>query len=210
MFTSTLSKRAQNALAILGRSHDLPSHSYLAGGSALALHFGHRVSIDFDFFTPLEFNPDTIATKLKKIGDFQLSQKEEGTLLGLFNKVKFSLFIYRYPLISKPVLFEEILIAHPKDIAAMKLAAICDRGTKKDFIDLYFLVKNGISIEQAFSLYESKYKAFQNNTYTLITSLSYFEDAHRTDVPRMIEKIQWDEIESFFKKESIRLAKKFL
>lgn len=92
----------------------------------------------------------------------------------------------------------------------MKLSAIMDRGTKKDFIDLFFLTKKGISIEKAFRYYDEKYKAFANNVYSLMTSLSYFIDAEKTDMPKMIEKVDWDEVKEFFRRETVRLAEKYI
>lgn len=211
MFTTVLSKNAKDALALLGKNKVLPKNAYLAGGSALALHFGHRTSIDFDFFTPSHFVGKNVALKLNKIMPFKLSESaEKDTLLGLFNKVKFSLFRYNYPLLFKPILFQNILIADPKDIMAMKLAAIMDRGTKKDFIDLYFLYKKGVSIDNGFNYYEKKYKALSNNIYSLIKGLSYFDDADKLAMPEMIEKVSWQEVKKFFEQEAIRLAEKYL
>ena len=85
-----------------------------------------------------------------------------------------------------------------------------DRGTKKDFIDLYFLSKNGISIDRAFEYYEKKYKALANNAYSLVRSLSYFDDAEQMEMPDMILKINWEEIKEFFRKEVVTLAEKYL
>lgn len=99
---------------------------------------------------------------------------------------------------------------HLKKIMAMKLAAIMDRGSKKDFIDLYFLSKKGISIDEGFKYYEKKYQAISNNLYSLIKGLSYFDDAETSDMPEMIEKVSWTEVKKFFQKEVIRLAKKYL
>lgn len=210
MYPATLSQAAQAALAILGKRKILPSKTYLAGGSALALHFGHRISVDFDFFTPTAFNSNEVAQKMAEVGDFQLSQKEEGTLLGTFNNVKFSLFIYNYQLVDKFIPFSKVFLASTKDIAAMKLAAIMDRGTKKDFVDMYFLNKNNITIDQAFKFYEKKYKSFSNNLYSLITSLSYFDDAEKTEMPEMLIKTSWEDVKEFFRIETKRLAEKYL
>ena len=136
MFTRTLSQSAQNALVLLGRNKILPENTYLAGGSSLALQFGHRISVDFDFFTPTRFDGEELRQKLNNIGKFVFQEADEkDTLLGVFNQVKFSIFRYRYPLVFTPLNFLDISLAAPEDIAAMKLAAIMDRGTKKDFID---------------------------------------------------------------------------
>jgi len=113
-------------------------------------------------------------------------------------------------LIFSPINFLGVLIADPKDIAAMKLAAIMDWGTKKDFIDLFFLIKKGVSIEESFAYYDKKYKVLANNVYSLVTSLSYFLDAEKTDMPEMIEKVDWEKIKEFFRKEVVRIAKKYI
>lgn len=211
MFTNVLSKNAKEALALLGKANLFPKDTYLAGGSALTLHLGHRISIDLDFFTPHYFIGKEIALKLNKLAPFQLQETDEkNTLLGFFNKVKFSLFRYPYPLLFKPTVFQNILIADPKDIMPMKLAAIMDRGTKKDFIDLYFLCKRIVSLDEGFNYYEKKYKALSNNIYSLIKAISYFDDAEKEEMPQMIEKVVWEKIKKFFEKEAIRLAKKYL
>ncbi len=210
MFTNTLSKNAQSALALLGQKGLLQKGTYLAGGSALALHFGHRISVDFDFFTQSHFDSKDIASKLKKIGRFTIGTITKDTLLGNFNTIKFSLFFYSYPLLFKTLNYHGVNIASSKDIAAMKIAAVMDRGTKKDFIDLYFISKKGTNLEKCFKYYDNKHKALANNIYSIITSLSYFVDAEESEIPKMIEPIYWEEVKKFFEKEAVRMGKKYL
>jgi len=209
MFTKTLSKTAQDALAILGKSKIL-DRAYLAGGSALALHLGHRYSLDFDFFSPNPLESKKIVLGLEKIGNFQKKDLASHTILGKFNTIKFSLFHYDYPLIAKLRQFLGISIAGHKDIAAMKAVAIMDRGTKRDFVDLYFLIKAGFTVEEIFKIYDRKYEKLANNIFSLIKSLQYFIDAEETEMPKMIKKVSWDEIKRFFEKEAVRLGKKYL
>lgn len=210
MFTRTLSDNAQAALAILGKSNCLPLRTYLAGGSALALHFGHRISVDFDFFTPSIFDSNEISKKLTNIGIFKLDQKDKNTLLGSFNNVKFSLFTFEYPLICDLVSFSDTMLASTLDIAAMKVSAIMNRGTKKDFIDMYYLDKHNITLSQSLDAYDKKYKTFANNAYSLITSLSYFDDAEKTEMPEMLIKTSWEDVKDFFRKEVKKLADIYL
>lgn len=209
MFTKTLSDNAQNALAILGKGI-LPKNTYMAGGSALALHFGHRLSVDFDFFTNVAFSSSNLKKKLKEIGNFQSRQVLSDTLLGTFNNVQFSIFYYNYPLIFPTYNFLGINLSDPKDIAGMKIAVTMDRGSKKDFIDLFFLSKKGIGLDECLEIYDKKYHALQGNLYSIITSLSYFTDAENSEMPVMLEKVEWSEIKSFFEKEAVRLGKKYL
>jgi len=147
---------------------------------------------------------------LATIGSFEINRIEADTILGEFNKIKFSLFTYSYSLVKEPINFLKIAITSPEDIAAMKIAAIMDRGTKKDFIDLYFLIKNGISIEDSLTYYNKKYKCLSNNLYSIMKSLAYFDDADLLEMPQMIKKISWEKVKKFFKKEVILLAKKYI
>lgn len=209
MFGTVLAESSQNALAILGKS-GLMSEAYLAGGSALALRFGHRYSVDFDFFSPDSFDPAILCASLKKIGDFKESLVKGITLLGEFNRVKFSYFEYGYPLIAKTADYLGVKIADPKDIAAMKLAAIMDRGTKRDFVDIYELNKQGMTIEEIFGWYDKKYHWLESNLFSLIKSLQYFDEAEIGEMPRMIKKYSWKKIKIFFLSESQRLARKLI
>ncbi len=209
MFAGTLSDHAKATLALLGKS-GLVKDAYLAGGSALALHLGHRYSIDFDFFTPKKFDPLKLSKSFNKIGEFREDLAKGISLIGTLNGVKLSYFEYDYPLIAKPGEFLNVSIADVSDIAAMKIVAIMDRGTKKDFVDLFELVNNGYKVEKIFSYYQKKYGKFTNNIYSIIKSLQYFDDAEKTEMPQMIKKISWGEVKDFFAKESIRLGKKYI
>lgn len=209
MFPGTLSNHAHDTLALLGKQSFLKT-AYLAGGSSLALQFGHRHSIDFDFFSENNFSSKNINKLLKGIGSYTVDAETPKTMVGKFNNVKFSLFYYPYYLIGLRRSYEGVFLASPEDIAAMKLVAITDRGTKKDYIDLYFLAKKRFNFEEMFKFYEKKYHLLKSNLITLIKSLSYFEDADRSEMPEMISKISWDEVKMFFQKEVERLAKKYL
>lgn len=209
MFTGTLSDDAKTALALLGKS-SLVKDAYLVGGSALALYYGHRYSHDLDFFTKEKFDPIKLSKTLGEIAPFAEELAKGISLIGTFNKVKFSYFQYDYPLIASIRTFMGINIAHPHDIAAMKISALMDRGTKRDFVDLYEIVKHGISIEIMFKYYDQKYGVFANNRYSIIKSLGYFDDAEGSEMPQMIKKVSWEQVKDFFAKESLRLGKKYL
>lgn len=205
MFTKTLSKNASNALAILGRSGIL-KNAYLAGGTACALQIGHRVSLDLDFFTEKEFPTKIVLKQLNQLSEFKLDQTEKWTILGSFPKVKFSYFYYPYPLIKKTSTLSHINLASLEDIAAMKIAAICDRGTKRDFIDLYFLTKK-FPLNKILKFYDKKYGKLSNNIYHIIRSLEYFADADPQESPKMLMPVSWKEVKSFFQNQVLKLAR---
>lgn len=209
MFGSVLSQAAQSTLATLGKS-GLVQNAYLAGGSALALHFGHRYSIDFDFFSLESFDPHALSKEFGKIGEFKEIVAKGISLVGELNKVKLSYFQYSYPLISPTTSFLNVAIAHPHDIAAMKLVAIMDRGTKRDFVDLYELVNQGVTLDKMLEIYDKKYSSLTENMYSLTVALQYFNDAEAGEMPQMIRSVHWDEIKKFFTSGSMRLARKYL
>lgn len=205
MFTKTLSQNAAGTLALLGKSGILQD-AYLAGGTACALQIGHRVSLDLDFFTNHEFKTDFVLDQLGELPGFKLDQTEKWTILGRFPKVKFSYFYYRYPLIKQTSQFSKINLASLEDIAAMKIDAISSRGTKRDFIDLYFLAKK-FSLQKMLKFYNKKYGKLSNNIAHIMRSLDYFADAELQKSPKMMKKVSWEEVKKFFQDQTIKLAK---
>ena len=203
MFEQVLSKNAKKSLATLGES-GLLRDAYLAGGTALALQIGHRISVDLDFFTSKEFNGNIFARKLKKIiPDFQLERMAAGTVLGNINKIRFSFFFYDYLLLFKKHNLSGIKIADIKDIAPMKIAAISDRGTKRDFIDLYFIIKmeKVLSLDEILRLYDKKFGLLKQNKIHILKSLCYFDDAEQEPMPKMLKDVSWKEVKKFFEEE---------
>jgi len=175
---------------------------YLAGGTALALHLGHRQSIDFDFFTQEAFRTRSLIEYVRPFGDFELLSEAENTLYGIINDVRISFFTYNYPIIRTMYRYHQLAILDMLDIALMKLEAISGRGSKKDFIDLYFLLQH-FSFETLFAEYEVKYGIGVSNHYHLLKSLVYFDDAEAQPMPLMLHTMDWNTI-----KESIILEVK--
>jgi len=212
MVEEILSKNAANALVTLGASGLLNS-SYLAGGTALALQLGHRYSFDFDFFTREKFDEEIVIQRLAELlPNFKLERKSWETILGFVGDTRFNLFFYKYPLLFKTHKFLDIEVADIKDIAPMKIAAIVDRGVKRDFIDMYFIfeVKKIMTIDEALSLYDKKFKALTQNKVYILKSLGYFEDAEKDELPQMRHNVDWVTVKDFFKEEQKRLTKKLL
>lgn len=115
----------------------------LAGGTALALHIGHRISKDLDFFTNSEFKTDSVISDIKKTGyPFSIISEGEGYIITDIKEVKVSIFHYDYPFLNSITAYRRIPIAGVLDTAAMKVIAISQRGTKRDFVDLYFILHN--------------------------------------------------------------------
>ena len=211
MFEQVLSKNAKESLAILGKDPPFKK-AYLAGGTALALQLGHRESRDFDFFTREKFNAKNLAKKLsKQFSNFKLEKVAWGTVMGYIGKTRFTIFFYDYPLLFRAREFLGINIVDLRDIAAMKIAAISDRGTKRDFVDLYFLLKNKVvTLEDCLNLYDRKFKKLQQNKFHILKSFTYFVDAEAEEMPLMFQSVSWKEIKKFLEQETRQLAQSLL
>lgn len=183
---------------------------YLAGGTAVALFLGHRRSDDLDFFSEREFNTPLLIKNLKNIGRFEGLKTTENTLAGRLAGIKISFFTLPYKLLDKPIRYNNLSVAGLDDLAAMKILAISDRGTKRDFIDLYFLCQNVRPLEDFLSLFQKKFGKYDYNIYHIIKSLSYFESAEKDETPDMHIEINWKKLKLFFIGEKPKLAKKFL
>lgn len=148
---------------------------YLAGGTALALHLGHRTSLDLDFYCQSHFDPLALSEKIEdSFGPkAKITAREKDTLFCRISGVDFSFFWYKYPLLKKPLVTEGPLLASLEDIAAMKMIAITQRPAKRDYIDIYFLLKL-LSLEKMFALVGKKYPNF--NQYFALRALGYFQD----------------------------------
>ena len=92
----------------------------------------------------------------------------------------------------------------------MKMVAIMDRGTKRDFVDLYEIMNRGRSTEDIFIYYQKKYNLLKENQYSIIRSLQYFDDAEDSEMPKMIKPVSWEEVKDFFAKETVQLARKYI
>lgn len=212
MFEEVLPSKTKKSLALLGKS-GLLKDAYLAGGTALSLRIGHRISVDLDFFTKKKFKEEIFIQKLAKLPvNFHLERLSWGTILGYLETTRFSCFFYNYPLLAKSNKFLNINVADIADIAPMKINAISDRGTKRDFIDLYFIIalEKTFTLEEILRLYDKKFKALQENKLHIFKSLVYFRDAEQNPMPKMIKNVDWSEVKKFFEKEVEILGRKLL
>ena len=165
----------------------------LVGGTALALQYGHRNSIDLDFFGQLDDDAEEVKAILRKHGKLSVIKESRNIKIYLLNNIKVDFVNYNYSWIDAPILEDELRLASPKDIAAMKINAIEGRGTKKDFIDIYFLLQH-YTLHEILTFYQQKYP--ENSIFRALMSLSYFEDAETQIMPVMYVPISWDEIKT--------------
>ncbi len=166
----------------------------LVGGTALALQYGHRMSIDLDFFGDIKEDSIVIKDILRTIGPISVYKETTNIKIYSVNGIKVDFVNYKYPWIDSVIEKDGLRLASPKDIAAMKINAIEGRGTKKDFIDMYFLLQH-YTLDDILKFYAEKYP--ENSIFRGLMSLSYFEDAEDELMPKMFSNIQWDDMKQF-------------
>lgn len=181
-------------LTLLKRLQSLPelAATRLVGGTALALQLGHRLSVDLDIFGKWDYDLD-LTGRFSAIG---VAEKESGTPDGkmqffYIDGIKVDCVAYDlYEWLEPPVEEDGIRLAGIKDIAAMKVNAITNRGTRKDFVDMARLLED-YSLADIFAWYRAKYR--DANPALAMRSLSYFVDAETMPMPRMLVPFEWNE-----------------
>ena len=128
---------------------------------------------------------------LRKYGTLEIIKETKAIKLYRLDGVKVDIVHYQYPWIDDAVTTDGLSLASPRDIAAMKVNAIEGRGTKKDFIDLYFLLKH-YTLEEILEFYKEKYP--EHSIFRALMSMSYFEDADEQFMPIMFVSVTWEEM----------------
>lgn len=193
MHDNTLYPNTSKVLDLLQEQSFL-SNFYLAGGTALALQLGHRKSIDLDFFTAA-FPSQEILVQYLSVFKPTITQQDAGTIDVYIQDVKVSFLQYPYPLINSLLPYKNIHIASILDIACMKISAISSRGSKKDFVDLYFILQMH-TLEEVFTAFSSKFADTKYQIFHLLKSLVYFADAEADPNPDFLVPIGWDVVKS--------------
>ena len=184
-------------------SKDYLKHFFLVGGTALSLQIGHRVSVDLNLFTDKDYSTDELIPLLLKEYSVSPILQHPQTLICEINGVKVDFIRFRYKIIRPLFVEKGIRMLSVDDIAPMKLDAITGRGRKKDFYDLYFLLRR-YSIEQLFSLYLEKYP--HQTTFHVARSMSYFVDAEADADPIVFQKnLTWQMVKDGIVKEIRKL-----
>jgi len=177
---------------------------YMAGGTALSLQLGLRKSVDFDFFVPHQFNSDQLYLQLKQIcpnGISSVNIDGKGTCDVIMKNVQVSFFEYPYKTLYEYNFDQEIpklALASIGDIAAMKALAIGGRGSKKDFFDLYEIIRQtNYTIDQLVIDLYNKYGQNRDLSY-IAMGLNYFEEADAEILPETFVKYDWNQIKEEF------------
>lgn len=201
MFTTILPQQTQKTVELLERI-GLLKNFYLSGGTACALHLGHRLSEDLDFFSPDVFDTKQLRDALLEKAAVQILAEDKNTFHCLFNKTRLSFLRYRYPLLEPCSPYKGINVSSLIDVLCTKLDTTSARGSKKDFIDVYCAItKERYTLLDLITAFQKKYKDLDYNLVHILKGLVYFEDAEEEEMPIMKDEIDWQEVKSFFTKE---------
>lgn len=196
-----------NTLELLKSLMQLPwlNDTRLVGGTALALQYGHRKSIDLDIFGDIQLDNERIAEELSgAYPNVKRLQSSHLVNMYLINGIKVDIVKYStYKWIDAKIEEIGIRLASPRDIAAMKVNAITSRGSKKDFVDLFFLLKH-FNSDKIMQLYLTKYP--DGMDFIALRSMTYFEDADRQPMPEMLENVEWEIVKSTINNEVINYS----
>ncbi len=167
----------------------------LIGGTALALRYGHRSSVDLDLFYHKEFSQSQIVENLERVFQKRFVYKQEQTRFGIFcfiDGVKVDIVHFPHPPIAPFEEYEKVRFYNDADIAAMKIQAILGRGKKKDFWDLYELLQH-YSLQQIIDWHKQKYPS-QMLAISIPHAITYFVDADDSETPVSFKSQTWEGI----------------
>ncbi|WP_198675452.1 nucleotidyl transferase AbiEii/AbiGii toxin family protein [Pleomorphovibrio marinus] len=171
----------------------------LVGGTALALQIGHRNSVDIDLFGKHSMDELTLANVLARFDHIKKLGGSQSIQIYLVNGIKVDFVNYPYHWVKPPLVLSGLRMAALEDIAAMKIAAITQRGSKKDFIDLFFLLHK-FSMPEVMAFYREKIS--DGNEWLALRSMTYFDDADNQPNPTMFQKYSWEKIKSYVSREA--------
>lgn len=190
----------------------LAQRFYLAGGTALALQLGHRVSVDLDFFSTsdelLEEGRREIVVAWRDRFPFEISGDTAGQLLLTVQGSRVHFFSYGYPLLAPTVMVEGVALAGLLDIGLMKMDAIVGRGARKDFYDLYFLAQVtplAEMIEQG----QRKYTHARDFAMMVLAALADFAYADQQAAIETFPPTDWQRVKAFFVQEVRRIGRQW-
>jgi predicted nucleotidyltransferase component of viral defense system len=210
LFWDTITENMRSVLSGFSQS-ELAGHFYLAGGTALALQLGHRLSVDLDFFSPTEDIP-TIRPQIEKaLALFQptLADSSWGNLVYLVKGVRVGFYGYGYSMVAPFVESNEIKLASIEDIALMKLDAILSRAARKDFYDLYF-ISQSIPLRKILDKAPQKYPSVRDFEVQSVKRLVYFENAETETDPTLLVETDWEAVREYFVQQAKQIEQSWL
>lgn len=195
---------SENQLKLLSLVKQFRREYYLVGGTAIALYIGHRRSIDFDLFKHTFLKPEKIISKISAFNyPYSITRRVKEQMNVTIHDVKFTFFEYPFKIEAKRNFENSIRLPELIDLAAMKAYALGRRSKWKDYVDLYFILKDYFTVEQiskkAYEIYD---QLFSEKLFR--AQLSYFDDIDYSEsVEYLIPVVSENEIKAFLIDKSI-------
>ncbi|MBN1847583.1 MAG: nucleotidyl transferase AbiEii/AbiGii toxin family protein [Deltaproteobacteria bacterium] len=185
--------------------------TYLGGGSGLAFQLGHRISEDLDFYVRRGFDSFALEEILQRNGfNILILNQTPRHTEWMVESIKVDwineIIPLKFPLKTLSPDIKNIRVADPRDIGRMKILAISSRGSKKDYIDLYCITREIMTLESLISLAMEHDKGVKYSKLLFLKGLVDFEEADREENPSMILEISWEEVKDSLKQEVKRIA----
>jgi hypothetical protein len=182
-----------STLELLNQLMRLPAlfETRLVGGTALALQSGFRKSVDIDLFGTINTEEFELTKQLRTLGKLSLVKNSVNIHIWMINGIKVDIVNYPYSWISECLEENGLRLSGKADIAAMKLSAITGRGSKKDFFDIFFLLKE-FNLEQMLQFYLRKFP--EGTLFLVLKSLLYFGDAEKDIDPILFRPLSWKKV----------------
>lgn len=196
MHLEVLTQKGKNLLPALANF----SSFYLAGGTALALQIGHRQSVDFDFFSSRPIKKDLLRNVIKIFSPTPVhpSIRTREELTVFVDSIKITFLEYPYPVSAPYVTWKNIHLLSAREIAVTKAYTIGRRGSWKDYVDLYWVLKGGLlTLSVLCSLAEKKY-GIDFNARLFLEQLVYFDDIEEDRILFLKKKVSKKTVETFF------------
>ena len=175
---------------------------YLAGGTAIAIHLGHRISRDIDLFSrEPKLDLERVRTSLTELPDSEVTSLSDATLAMLIDGVPVDVVRYPYPLLNSTLSGPgNFPLASLEDLSTMKLAATARRGIRRDFWDLYEIFQTEtVTLESALASYSRRYGVKESDLYHVLRSLTFFEDAEADIIlPEGLTAERWTVMKAWF------------
>ena len=209
MFSETISSGHSGLLEIISKAKDINDNFYLAGGTALALQLGHRKSFDLDFFSHDDFNVDDMAFNLSKNLGATINSTGDNTLYATIDNIKTFFISFKYKILKDFVKFSNVKLASFEDIACMKCSAISQRAEKKDFYDLYEILKRLQPIELR-NLLTEKFDSNGFNPYYMALTFFYFDEVEKSPEPISLNGTTWKIVKNYLIKNQSKILKAFI
>jgi hypothetical protein len=179
----------------------LLTDAYMAGGTALALRFGHRVSGDLELMSPVPFSSEETRERLLDRPEVLHLEYAQHTLRAEIRGIQICILHHPHPLLFPTDPLGGLQIADARDVACMTTAAVINRGHRQDFVDLYVAAQE-FGLASILDWMDRKYAVAPFERARVLQALTEFSDAEKEPMPELLTPIEWADVRRFFEMSS--------